>query len=250
MTESTEFPATVDGLLNECVAIYEKVIRGVEHEATENKERAYGGYIRAKKGNLVEEIAKRLIQAAWLSKNGNTGRLSLNDTKKFRIPIKEDYIRTIKNKEIREFVQANAKNYYVNHGLDVHVFVNGKLILAVECKSFTENAMLKRIIFDSYLLKTRFPDLRFALVQLESQLTGDYSALNQVTYGSHSTHTLLSYFDVDINIFTLLKGKRNVDRPIHKPGFYKPLEKQSLTKAVERIGNYIPLYAKKQIKCR
>ena len=130
----------MDGLLDECVAIYEKVIRDVEHEATENKERAYGGYVRAQRGNLVERITKRLIQAAWLSKNGSPGGLSLNDVRKFRIPIKEDYIRTIRNKEIREFVQKNAKNYYVNHGLDVHAFVNDKLILAVECKSYTENA--------------------------------------------------------------------------------------------------------------
>ena len=236
MTESAEFPDAVDGLLDECTAIYEKVVRGVEREATENEERAYGGYIRAKKGNLVEEIAKRLIRAAWFLKKGSVRGLSLNDKRKFKIPIKEDYIRTIKNKEIREFVQANIENYHINHGLDIHAFVDDKFILAVECKAFTENAMLKRIIFDSYLLKTKFPDLRFALVQLESQLTGDYSALNQVTYGSHSTHTLLSYFDVDINIFTLLKGERKVKRPIHKPGFYKPLEKQSLRKTVERIA--------------
>ena len=57
--EDVGFPAAVDRLLDDCVAIYEKVIRGVEREATENKERAYGGYVRAKKGNPVEEIAKR-----------------------------------------------------------------------------------------------------------------------------------------------------------------------------------------------
>jgi hypothetical protein len=43
---------------------------------------------------------------------------------------------------------------------------------------------------------------------------------------------LLSYFDIQLNIITLLEGERKVDRPIHKPEFYKPLKKENLKKAV------------------
>ena len=96
--------------------------------------------------------------------------------------------------------------------------------------------MLKRILVDFTLLKTIYPKLICCLFQLESQLTGDYSEINKpIIYGSHSTHTLLSYFDVDLNIFTLLEGERKVDAPIHKKEFIKPLEKESLIRTIEKF---------------
>jgi hypothetical protein len=104
--------------------------------------------------------------------------------------------------------------------------------MGVECKAYTENAMFKRILVDFTLLKTTYPNLDCVLLELESQLGGDYSELKDITYGSPSTHTLLSYFDIQLNIVTLLEGERKVDRPIHKPEFYKPLKKESLERAV------------------
>ncbi|MFH2004150.1 MAG: hypothetical protein ABIK27_05350 [Bacteroidota bacterium] len=84
------------------------------------------------------------------------------------------------------------------------------------------------------LFKQVFPNLRFVLLQLESQLTGDYSQPSKkITYGSPSTHTLLSHFDVDLHIITLLEGERKVDEPIHKPRFYKELKKENLVRAVD-----------------
>ena len=93
----------------------------------------------------------------------------------------------------------------------------------MEGKTYKENAMLKRILVYFTLFKQVYPDLDFVLFQLESQLSGDYSSNNHVKYGSPSTHTLLSYFDIDLNIITLLEGKRKVDKPIHKPEYYKAL---------------------------
>ena len=52
----------------------------------------------------------------------------------------------------------------------------------------------------------------YYLVQLESQLGGDYSELNDITYGSPATHALLSHVDVELKIITLLKGERKVDK--------------------------------------
>ncbi|CUU06045.1 hypothetical protein JGI1_01387 [Candidatus Thermokryptus mobilis] len=40
--------------------------------------------------------------------------------------------------------------------------------------------------------KQRYPDINFVLIQLESQLGGDYSKLPAKPLGSLSTHTLLS----------------------------------------------------------
>ncbi|MGH7950696.1 MAG: hypothetical protein ACREFE_02080 [Limisphaerales bacterium] len=92
--------------------------------------------------------------------------------------------------------------------------------------------MMKRILVDFTLLRQVVPDLGWMLFQLESQLTGDYSKVsNPVIFGSKSTHTLLSYFDIDLYIITLLEGERKVDEPIHKPEFYKELKIEVLEKA-------------------
>lgn len=109
----------------------------------------------------------------------------------------------------------------------------------MECKAYTENAMLKRILVDFTLFKQVYPDLSFVLLQLESQLGGDYSLVNSTKYGSPSTHTLLSYFDIDLNILTLLEGERKVDRPIHKHEYYKSLRAESLLTALEVIKNLL-----------
>lgn len=236
MTNQGPLPCAAERIVDECVDLYDQVVRGVEQKATQSSDRAYGGVVRSYKGKLVEDLAKKLINAAWLVNHNSKSGLSLNDQKKFDIPIKRDYIDKIPDKEIRNYIQQNAENYRLQHGADIHVYVNKAFVLAVECKAFTENAMFKRILVDSHLLKTQFPNLRFALVQLESQLTGDYSKLNEVTYGSRPTHTLLSHFDVDIKIFTLLKGERKVDEPIHKPAYYKPLEKSQLRRVIREMA--------------
>lgn len=236
MTGHDTFPHAAENLVDECIDLYNQVVKDVERKASQSSGRAYGGVVRASKGELVEKLAEKLIKAAWLVNHNSEDGLSLNDQKKFEIPIKRDYIKRIPDKEIRDYIRQNVENYCLQHGADIHVYVNREFVLAVECKAFTENAMFKRILVDSFLLKTRFPNLRFALVQLESQLTGDYSELNEVTYGSRSTHTLLSYFDVDIKIFTLLKGERKVDEPIHKPDYYKPLEKPRLRRVVREMA--------------
>ncbi len=101
--------------------------------------------------------------------------------------------------------------------------------MGIECKTYTENAMLKRIMVDFTLLKNVLPNLKCVLLQLESQLAGDYSQVNKkIIYGSHSTHTIMSYFDVDLYILTLLEGERKVDEPIHQHTYYKELKKDSI----------------------
>ena len=45
----------------------------------------------------------------------------------------------------------------------------------------------------------------------------------------------MSYFDVNLNIMTLLNGERHVDRPIHKPEFFKDLEFPAVEKAIETM---------------
>lgn len=114
--------------------------------------------------------------------------------------------------------------------------------VAIECKAYAENAMFERILVDFSLLKQVSPNTSCILLQLESQLGGDYSDPKEVHFGSKSTHTLMSYFNVDLNIITLLEGERHVDEPIHKKEFFKPLTKKGLENAVKAFQSILMNY--------
>jgi len=217
--------------LQALINAYEFLVKGIDTKATEADNRAYGGIIRAGKGMLVESLAKSIVEIAWKNLGNSPSRLSLiRETVK--IPIKKEYISKVKNPDVRKFIEEHIDEFYYPLKTDVHVHIDGKFKIAIECKAYTENAMLKRILVDFTLMKQIYPDLHFVLFQLESQLGGDYSSTKSIKYGSPSTHTLLSYFDIDLNIVTLLEGERKVDQPIHKPQYFKSLRKQSLISAL------------------
>ncbi len=93
--------------------------------------------------------------------------------------------------------------------------------------------MMKRILIDFTLLQQAFPELSCVLFQLESWLGGDYHEPGkEIIYGSKSTHTLLSYFDVDLQIITILEGARNIHGAIHELEFYKEVKFELLEKAM------------------
>ena len=227
-------------LIDECVRLYKSEVRSIDSAAAGQDERAYGGVVRMAKGKLVETIAQKLLLAAWIGGGKDAGRVAFNTHPKYDIPMKKEYADGIADKQLRREMLAHLGDYKVKHGADIHVYVDGDFVLSTECKAFTENAMLKRILFDAYLLKTRFPHLRFVLVQLESQLGGDYSKLPPNPRGSKPSHTLMSYMDVGLEIITLLRGERKVDRPIHKADFYKPLTKEALQSAVSSLAKLMP----------
>lgn len=213
---------------------------GIEQRALGSKDRAYGGIIRAGMGGLTESIGKKLVKLAWLNLRGEEQRLSIpNMQPKFKISIKKKYIDSIENTEVKNHLKDNFSKYYYLQGTDIRVLIDNKLVLVIECKTYTENAMLKRILVDFTLLKEMHPNITSVLLQLESQLGGDYSELNIQTFGSPSTHTLISYFDVDLNIITLLKGERKVNKRISMPEFYKPLEEKSLLSAIETLSKLL-----------
>ncbi len=57
---------TISDEIQGIIDAYNTLISGIEKRATTNQEgRAYGGIVRAGKGELVENIAKILIQLAW-----------------------------------------------------------------------------------------------------------------------------------------------------------------------------------------
>ncbi len=217
------FSPEVEKILDEIIEEYDRIFQNVQGKALQDSEnRAYGGVIRSTVGGFVEWMTKRLVVATWLTLGQNQTSLNFKSGK-YKLPILQQYVDNIEIPEVKKQIQDNIGDYTYGIGQDVHVYEEDDFILSIECKAYAENAMLKRIIVDCWFLQKLFPTLKFALIQLESQLTGDYHELNEITFGSKSSHTIMSYFDVDLKIITLLKGARKVKEPIHKSRFYKTL---------------------------
>ena len=235
---------TVETKLSDLIAYYNKLVKGIDDTATMSHDRAYGGIIRAGKGELVESIATRLVEIAWVDVlHQSPYRLEINK-KKMPIGISDDYIRRIKDSKVQAYVRAHRSELVYKFGTDVQAFIDGRLVLPIECKAYSENAMLKRILFDANLMKEAAGTDTYYLVQLESQLGGDYSRLNDITYGSPATHALLSHIDVNLVILTLLAGERKVDKPIHKSEYFKELRMSELKKAVDIFAAALKKYAR------
>ncbi len=229
--------------MNEILSAYHLLVGGIEARANEDdSERSYGGIIRAGKGLLVENMTKRIIEIAWGELGGNADRLSFEKQTR-KLPISKDYVENLRSDEVRKYILNHIENYFYTLKTDVHCSIDDELVVGVECKAYTENAMMKRILVDFTLMKHAWPKLHCFLIQLESQLGGDYSVPSKsLKLGSPSTHTLFSYFDVDLEIVTLLEGERKVDKAIHKPGHYKELTRQSLEYAVGQFKSVLAQY--------
>ncbi|MGR3983993.1 MAG: restriction endonuclease [Gammaproteobacteria bacterium] len=217
------------------ISTYRAVVENVEDDATSDAKRAYGGVVRAKKGELVETMAAQIVAIAWKESGKNPGALNLSN-EKVSIPLRQEYLSAL-SPEIKTHIETNLQEYAYKCKVDLHVLVNNKFFMGIECKSYTEIAMYKRILVDFHLLKTQYPGLHCVLLQLENQLGGDYSETGKETIlGSKSGRTLDSYFpDAVPHVITLLEGDRKVNQPIHKPEHYKPLKLESVEKAVKTL---------------
>ncbi len=184
-------------------------------------------------------MAKDLVKIAWDVRGGEASRLRFGSGK-YAIPLARDYLARIQDQRVKEHLERHINDYHYDLSCDVQCYVDDEFVLAIECKAYTEVAMLKRIMVDATLLHGEFPSLRFLLFQLESQLGGDYSQLANPPAGSPSAHTVMSKFEVLVDVITLLAGERRVDRPIHKRAFFKELQMPSLAAAVIRIGALLP----------
>jgi hypothetical protein len=226
--------------ISEIIRIYETIVKVVDDQAKEQTNRAYGGAVRMIKGKLQEIITEEIIKLAWTNLKGKKERLEIN-SKKIKVPIQKSYVANLKNEKVKKYINEHISEYNYGLSVDKHIFIDGKFVMGIECKAYTENAMIKRILVDFHLLKTLFPNISCYLFQLESQLGGDYSELPETIYGAKSTHSIMSYFeDVNLNIFTFLKGERNINIPIHKQ--FKPLEARRVENAVYMIQDELKKY--------
>ncbi|RKU17198.1 restriction endonuclease [Candidatus Poribacteria bacterium] len=195
------------------------------------------GQIRGAKGALVEDIVDAISQLAWHEIGGEANRFDIRKQTR-QIEINEDYVKNLIPEYIRDHIEENKGKYIYKIELDRAVEIDKKLILGIECKSYIENAMLKRTLKDFELIvKLLYPKLLFCVFQLENSLGGDYGEVSkQKQLGSTSTHTLLSHTPtVSLEIITLLNGDRKSNREIHKPEYFKELPIENVAICVNKF---------------
>ena len=181
-----------------------------------------GGEVRGNKGTMVESLTSKMVLLSWQQLGGCSSRIYINN-KRIKIPIKEEYVN-------KSNTPNDIRDAYFSCSVDRHIFIDGIFVMGIECKSYTENAMIKRILVDFDLLKHKHPNIECVLVQLESNF--DSSCF--------SSHTLRSYFpNVDLKIITLLEGKRQSKEPIHNPKFYKPLKETNVKNGINQISKLL-----------
>ena len=74
-------------------------------------------------------------------------------------------------------------------------------------------------------------------------LGGDYEQAKSEPIGSIQSHSIMSYFEnIDLKILTLLKGNRNVYKPINKPEHFKPLELEALKEGVNLMVQVLKIH--------
>ena len=114
----------------------------MDKNALNTQDRTYGGVIRSVKGKLQEHITEKVIELAWQSVGGKHERLEIN-SKKFSIPIMNDYINELPDQEIREHILNNVDDYCYKLSVDKQVFIDEEFVLGIECKSYTEKRNVK-----------------------------------------------------------------------------------------------------------
>lgn len=207
----------IDGNINDLIADYDTTISGLFNEQN-------GGKIRGAKGRLVERLANSIVRLVWddvLLQSHD--RLQINNEKE-KIYVKDSDLflqRQRLDDSARDRIINHFDTVYYDFGTDVHVKVDGQLAVAIECKAYTETAMLKRIIFDSMLMDEALPDATHCLFQLEAAFSDD------------QYNVLMSHHSHNIDVLTLLDGKRNSQKPIHREAFFKELTKERLITVIE-----------------
>ena len=137
-------------------------------------------------------------------------------------------IRTTKGQSVENLATDLITLAYSKKGYDIEKFICG-----VECKSYTENAMLKRILFDFVLLKNRHESIRTILFQLENFLGGEDLSSNKPKF-SPSTYAILSRVpNINLNIITVFNKDRNINQRIEYSGI--KLTIQDIDRAIDKF---------------
>ncbi len=211
-----------------CLAILPKKIRSEKSVIDEFEMDSYklnrgvknvykGGRKRGAKTTLSEKMVDKFAIGLWESIGGDPARMEINP---YPLYIGEIYISS-----------------------DKRIYIDGILIAVIEVKSYTEMAMLKRILVDCLLVKEEHPSISTYLFQLENALGGDYGDLKKNPKGSLTANELMDkpYFkDVDLDIVTFFEGRRNSNVPFEEGE--KRISRKQIEKAFDLLKNDFKQY--------
>jgi len=198
------------------------------------KGRKQGGILRSFTGTLMEDMTENIVNSALIHRVGlHPNRIRI-DKSKVKIPISSEYSPVEASETFKQKLATVRYKLYFKASVDKHIWIDNKLVCGIECKTYTENSMLKRILVDFQLLRKLNPQMVPFVFQLENFLGGDYGLCQQHCDGSESTHTILSHFpDVPLRIVTLLNGDRSIHTPFYQQK--KPLLIENLDLAANRL---------------
>lgn len=221
---------------------YNIILKGIRNKAelatSYNSAKVIAGQIRYIKGRMVEDLTKDILKMVCYNLGIEESRVSF-DKNPVHLGIENDYyvFNQIDNIHVAEHILDNLDDYICSLETDVHLNIDKKFIINVECKTYTESAMLKRILCDSMLVKSVYPNVSCALVQLENALGGDYGKNTYPTFGSRIAHVIMSRLGVKLDILTLMLGNRRANAPLDK--YPKPLDIHKLNVAADKFASII-----------
>lgn len=123
---------------------------------------------------------------------------------------------------------------YTQESVDRHVYINGKLELIIECKTYLDKCYLQRATDDARLIRKGVPNsIQAWVISLENAL-------------SDMAYNFFMYQDDEIYInecFFLTDGKRKSTAPLYRNNNYQPrLNKEKIQKLIESFNNFFKLY--------
>ena len=160
-----------------------------------------GGQQRGKKGEFVPQLCELFIRGSWDLLGGDFRRISVV-RKHILVPVS---------------TVGNAGSVKIE--IDSLVGVDGKPVTGFECKAYTENAMMKRVLFDYSALVSHAPEFSTVfLFQLQNAM-GDGlqykigEALNSRLYNMARIQMKMRL--PEIRVVTLLPESRSSLRALH-----------------------------------
>ena len=128
-----------------------------------------GGEMRQTKGELVERWFKRLVRTTWVEKiGGDPKRLTLS---KLKIPYSYEPDESNESKLLYAKIAASQKESH-GIGLDAFVYIDGRLVMGGESKSYCDKSMYKRAQGEFESLVAIDTSVRLVVFQAENALGG------------------------------------------------------------------------------
>jgi hypothetical protein len=222
----------VTGELKKIENYYETTMMAIHLNAVkahdENEERSIPGAIRKSRGELVEEITSKLIDLAFRELGVNEDIIGQRDCVEVDLE-DNDYLDMLDPATRREVEKQRGEKYKLK--IDHLPTVSGKIVAAVESKSYTEATMLKTVLFNFLAFRQYYETLPIIVVQLENAVGSGDNMEESIIFHILSSQVLSK----PPKVVTLLDEKRKSSTPVFDKRYYKAINFDKLEAGYETI---------------